>query len=409
MKIILSILMLLSSTASADVLFRSGCGGEPFSHIQWAIYVPEGYTNAEVWRLRDQIWTVRKEDNSPECVWVDDVVVEGEADRFSEAEVFIDTNATEWDYELDRGSAVREGNTLFVRGDGGGDYASLTLTVAGRTEEYLVPFREEPRCLVEAGYDCMGYKQDGGWDLIYYGDGDTTVVPVEVLVTYYERGVEPYQLGSGGRYEKAMRRVAQWNTALERDRIYIRFVLKEVWATPYVGLRDGESFTRSRPVDIGLGRGTTYPNTCGVAYPNSRFDQAGFAFSNCFNNTDLHELGHVVGLAHGPNNSSYPATGYVFPEFGHGDYDQCIGGRTDDIMSYGDKTHFYNSLMTCGERFGDKWGETLAGDRYRADSAYHWNRIRYDLSLIHDEHDDGTSLLRARAVSTDVRRPLILD
>ena len=409
MKLILSMLLLLSSTASADVLFRSGCGGGPFSHIQWALYVPEGYTDAEVWRLRDQIWTVRKEENSPECVWVDDVVIEGEADRFSEAEVFIDTNATEWAYELDRGSAVREGNTLFVRGDGGGDYASLTLTVAGRTEDYLVPFREEPRCLVEAGYDCMGYRQNGGYDLIYYGDGDTTVVPVEVLVTYYERGVEPYQLGSGSRYEKAIRRVAQWNTALERDRIYIRFVLKEVWATPFTDLDQGTGFTRSRPVDIGLGRGYSYPQTCGVARPNRTFYAAGFAFSNCFSNIDLHELGHVVGLAHGPNNSGFPAEGYIFPEFGHGDYDQCRGGRTDDIMSYGDKTHFYNSLMTCGERFGEQWGETLAGDRYRADSAYHWNRIRYDLSLIHDEHDDGTASLSIRAVPLDVAQPVILD
>ena len=94
----------------------------------------------------------------------DGVTIDGEADRFTEATVDIDTNATEWDYELDRGSARREGNMLFVRGDGVGDYAALTLTVAGRTDEYLVPFREEPVCTVEGGYDCLGYRQQGGED-----------------------------------------------------------------------------------------------------------------------------------------------------------------------------------------------------------------------------------------------------
>lgn len=404
-----SLLLMLPSLASADVLFRSGCGGEPHSHIKWSIYVPEGYSNAEVWRLRDQIWTVEKEYNHPDCVWVDDVVIDGEADRFTEATVDIDTNATEWDYELDRGSARREGNVLFVRGDGVGDYAALTLTVAGRTDEYLVPFREEPVCTVDGGYDCLGYRQQGGEYLIYYGEDDTTVVPVEVLLTYYERGSEPYQLGSGSRYESAMRRVAQWNTALERDRIYIRFVLKEVWVTPYTDLRQGEGFTRGRPVDIGLGRGYTYPNSCGVAYPNRRFRQAGFAFSNCFNNTDLHELGHIVGLAHGPNNVANAGVGYIFPEFGHGDYDLCRNGRTDDIMSYGDKSHFYNSTMTCAERFGPEWSETPAGDRYRADSAYHWNRVRYNLSLIHDEHNSGVSVPTASFRTAEDPLPLIWD
>ena len=99
----------------------------------------------------------------------------------------------------------------------------------------------------------------------------------------------------------------------------------------------------------------------------------------------------MVGLAHGPNNVAYARSGYIFPEFGHGDYDLCRNGRTDDIMSYGDKTHFYNSTMTCAERFGPEWSETPAGDRFRADSAYHWNRIRYNLSLIHDEHNNGVS------------------
>ena len=407
--LLLAALLLASNVASADVLFRWGCGGEPWTHIKWSLYVPEGYTDAEVWALRGNLWTNVKEHNHPDCVWVDEVVVDGEADRFHPAIVNVDTNATEWTYSIDRGRVEREGGTLFIYGDGEGGDALLDLTIAGLTEEYVVPFREEPRCEVYAGVDCLGYRQDGGYDLIYYSDEDTTVVPVEVLLTYYE-DTEPYQIGSGSRYDSALYRVRRWNTALERDRIYIRFVLKEVWAVPFTDLRQGESFTRSRPVDIGLGRGYTYPNTCGVARPNTKFNDAGFAFANCFINTDLHELGHVVGLAHGPNNNGYPRNGYIFPEFGHGDYNQCKGGRTDDIMSYGDKTHFYNSTMTCKERFGYDWDHGDAGDRNRADSAYHWNRIRYDLSLIHDEHaKKSPATARLKRLPVDDDRPLIVD
>ena len=116
-------------------------------------------------------------------------------------------------------------------------------------------------------------------------------------------------------------------------------------------------------------------------------------------------------MAHGPNNSGYPREGYIFPEFGHGDYNQCKGGRTDDIMSYGDKTHFYNSTQDCADRFDYYTDRGLpAGDRFRADSAYHWNRIRYDLSLIHDEHaKESPASARLRVVPLDDDRPLIID
>jgi hypothetical protein len=406
MKSLIALLLTLSSfSATADVLFRQGCGGEPFSHIKWEVYVPEGYTDRQLWADRS-LWTVAKTPNHPDCTYFDAVTVTGEADRIRPALVDIDTNATEFTVEIDRGRVEREGTTLYVYGDG--DVSDAELLIDG--EQYWIPFREEPRCDISGGYDCMGYRQNGSYDLIYYGDEDTTIVNVEVLISIYEDTDEPYQIGGGSRYDSALLRVQKWNTALERDRIYVRFVLKEVWVTPYTDLRQGESFTRSRPVDIGLGIGYTYINTCGVAYPNRSFRRAGFGFSNCDTRTDLHELGHVIGLAHGPNNSSNPASGYIFPDFGHGDYDQCKGGRTDDIMAYGDKSHFFNSTMTCSERFGFDWDTGDAGDRNRADSAYHWNRIRYDLSLIHDEHNKkDPAEARSRGLAVDDDRPLIID
>ena len=60
--------------------------------------------------------------------------------------------------------------------------------------------------------------------------------------------------------------------------------------------------------------------------------------SRCAIYTDLHEIGHSVGLAHGPENQSWQASGYLFPEFGHGWNDICR--LKDDLMSYGNEESF---------------------------------------------------------------------
>ena len=336
-------------------------------------------------------------------------------DRFRPVVVTVDYRVqgepAEWTFHAEAGRAVKvDDNTLHIFGTGEGNSVDFSLEING--ESFLYQLKKEPRCTVEDSTDCLGYRQLGNWPLIYYSEDDTDVVDVEVLLTYYGDLESPVQVFEDDpRYQDAVSRVQIWNNMVARDDIYIRFIVKEVWRTPYRDLRQGESFTRSRPVDIGLGRGTTYPDTCGVAYPNTKFSKAGFGFSDCQYSTDLHELGHVVGLAHGPNNSSYPAEGYIFPEFGHGDYDQCIGGRTDDIMSYGDKRHFYNSRQDCADRFDHESDRGIpAGDRFRADSAYHWNRIRYDLSLIHDEHaTKSPATARLNRLSVDDDRPLIVD
>ena len=237
------------------------------------------------------------------------------------------------------------------------------------------------------------------------------VVDVELIVTRYVHvNDEPVQVFEGREWDKMQIRVDKYNEYMRRNGIYIRWVLKELWEWNNRDLRQGELFVRSRPGDIGLGREYTYPDTCGVAFPNTSFSRAGFGFSRCGIDVDLHELGHVVGLAHGPNNRSYPAEGYIFPDFGHGDYDQC-GSRTDDIMSYGSKDHFFNSLQTCDEVFPDRNWTGPAGDRNRADTAYHWNRIRYQLSLIHDEHaKESPAVARLKSVAdVDDDRPLIID
>ena len=80
-------------------------------------------------------------------------------------------------------------------------------------------------------------------------------------------------------------------------------------------------------------------------------------------------------------------------------------------MSYGSyDNHFYNSELKCCDTHPDRnysCGQS-AGDRNRADSAYHWNRIRYDLALINDEHNAKNPAV-ARSFSEREERPVIID
>ena len=116
------------------------------------------------------------------------------------------------------------------------------------------------------------------------------------------------------------------------------------------------------------------------------------SMSNCDIYTDLHEMGHSVGLAHGPENQYNEKRGYIFPDFGHGYNDIC--STTDDLMSYGREGYFHsNETLLCNDIFSGPEG-VPAGDRSFSDTAYSLNRVRYDVSLIHNDNveDESSSL-----------------
>ncbi len=326
-------------------------------------------------------------------------------DRFKPVVITVDYTVqgeTSGAWTHDVGERIND-TTLHIYGDGseGDGYVLIN------DEEYRYSLRAEPRCASVASATGIQTDCSGEWTrgptrgLIYYGEDDTQRVTMELAIIF--RGTPPegerlFQRElSIGESQQVASMVRQYQEFFDRSNIYIDVELAGVWFGSLGSLRTLESDAALLPVDIALGWGYSYEGTCGVAYPNTSFPQ-GYppaGLSKCGADTDLHELGHAVGLAHGPSNSANPATGYIFPDFGHGANEVC-GFPYRDIMAYGgSRISFWNSLMTCGEMFPDKDiynPDRMAGGRTFGDSAYHWNRVRYDLSLVNNEHGPAAQL-----------------
>ena len=131
---------------------------------------------------------------------------------------------------------------------------------------------------------------------------------------------------------------------------------------------------------------------CGYAGYSGLFRNPLQPYSACGVGTHLHEIGHTVGLSHGPDNPINSSTGLTFPNFGHGQYSVCPGH--DSIMSYGNKTMVSSESRTCAEATPNgNGGDQIAGLRgpYGYDEAYAINRIRYNVALINNNNAHDTS------------------
>ena len=384
----------VSPVPEAGTLLRQGCSKD-YPGVKWFQYADdEDGTYAE------------KDSKSVECGWSPPVLslslIEEFGDAFKPVVVKVDyTNfkgePESWgmkDSSSTIGNAIRvDQDTVEIYGDG--QLGNGIFTLGNQEIQFFI--EEEPVCLVDGNVDCMGYRQLGHQDLIYYGEEDEQIVVWELAILLYHShwlngdditvGLYDEYTQDSDEWIKWQKRVDQYNETYEKSGVHIRFELKRLQQAHFHDPRNIGSMLVNKDVDIALGYGWTFPGTCGVARVTTRFRE-GYppgSISTCDMYTDLHEIGHSVGLAHGPENQTNEAVGYIFPEFGHGYNDIC--GHYDDIMSYGNHNMFHsNSLKSCDE-VTPLSSDLSAGDRLWSDTAYALNRVRYSVSLIHNEHN----------------------
>ena len=403
-------------------LLNEGCSSG-YPGVKWELYADgEGGT-----------YTV-KEVDSPECGWEPPNLQlsseQNEGDRFRP--VIVDVEYTNWLGEdepwgiehasTDIGWFERRGSQIYVWGDGRIGTGTLTLG----NQDILFYMEEEPVCENEresngSTVDCQGYRVASNTrPFIYYGDDNEFVMPWEYTVLEYIRHTDGFDPAEGidpdgwaevgdSRWNKWQKKVDDMNELLQRSGVFITIQLVGVGQAHYHGLRNLESISKGLETDLVIGWGVSNEGTCGIAYPNTRFykGEPVVGMSRCGFKTDLHELGHAVGLAHGPENQAYASNGYIFPDFGHGYNDYC--GQYDDIMSYGyNDEGFGNSRQICDDQYpdyGSVRGDDPAGHRDYHDSAYHLNRVRFDVGLIHPEFDYVNTEQQPAAKAEKVERP----
>jgi hypothetical protein len=391
-----------TSNPARGTVLRSGCSAD-YPGVKWFVYA-DG--DGGEYKGRDT--------ESVECGYVPPPPVTDlntTGDRF--VPVVFDTG-----YEEEPEIVATLGRVTFDNGQirilGDGEVGEGTITINGDEWQYTI--QEEPRCGKKEGttsYDCQSYRYAGTTPgYIYYGEDDDRVVEWE-LAMIYSTGVsreyngpfneEVIPLENTSLWQTAQRRVDQYNEAYERSGVHIRYVLKEgnLLRADVVTLNGAQYAAELVKADVLIVLGVSgCPGACGCASPRKSFTANArrtplAAVSQCGVYTDLHEIGHTVGLAHGPENRGNPASGYIWREFGHG-WESINCGYYADIMSYSATriTH-HNSKLSCREVFGENRTsiepmnlDLPTGDRDYADSAYHLNRVRYDVSLIYSDYAD---------------------
>jgi len=379
---------------AAGTLVKTGCSAD-HPGVQWLVY-NDG--DGGTYSTRDN--------QSTECGWAPPTLSLSLIEEFGDAfkPVIVKVQYTNfkgepepWGMEHNSstiGDAIRvDQDTVEIYGDG--QLGNGIFTLGDQEIQFFI--EEEPVCRVGGYVDCMGYRQLGGQSLIYYGEEDEQIVVWELAILLYHShwlngdditvGLYDEYAQDSDEWIEWQKRVDQYNEIYEKSGVHIRFILKRLQQAHWHDPGDIGYILARKDVDIALGHGWSPQGTCGVARVNGYFTE-GYppgSISRCDIYTDLHEIGHSVGLAHGPENQFNEARGYIFPNFGHGYNDIC--GKYDDLMSYGTERMFHsNSLKFCGDIVERTIADLPAGDRSWSDTAYALNRVRFNVSLIHNEH-----------------------
>ena len=379
----------------AGTLVNSGCSTD-YPGVEWFVY-----NDGEGGRYSE------RDAKSSECGWSPPVLslslTEEFGDAFKPVVVKVDYinfkgEPEPWGMKHSSstiGNAVRvDQDTVEIYGDG--QLGNGIFTLGNQEIQFFI--EEEPVCSVEMSVDCAGYRQYGGQSLIYYGEEDEQIVVWELAILLYHShwlngdditvGLYDKYAQDSNEWIKWQKRVDQYNEIYEKSGVHIRFKLKRLQQAHWHDPGNIGSMLANKDVDIALGHGWSPQGTCGVARVKRYFRQ-GYppgSISRCSVYTDLHEIGHSVGLAHGPENQFNEDRGYIFPDFGHGYNDICA--QYDDLMSYGNEGVFHsNSLKYCSDIMERSIADMPAGDRSWSDTAYALNRVRFTVSLIHNEHN----------------------
>lgn len=330
----------------------------------------------------------------PEPIYELTVSIDNEyGDRFKPVRITVthtkDGEREPYSYSVPYGDVVDTFDGFEIYGDGQA-HENLVLTV--NDDEYLYQLRREPRCgKIDMQTDCKGYTYRGvSRGYIYYDepDVDQQIVHWGLAYTAYDNTLQPYEYvieTDGPVVNDALYVIKKLNEIYDGAGIFIRYYLDTALRGRYMNNKGHTSVARDAAptADLAIGVGVTCPDAGGCAQVYVTFSEgSGMIPAGTAQRADIytiaHELGHMVGLAHGLDNSANPAAGYIWPDFGQG-YSTPFCDSTADLMSYHPNgfTH-NNSLLSCLDG-------SPAGSREISDSAYHLNRVRYDVSLIGQE------------------------
>lgn len=375
----------------------------------------------------------------PDPVEFLEVEIGESGDRFYPVEVGItytvDDEEQPYTYDLSMGWAEQTPDGLLIYGDGQVGDGILTVN----QEEYQFTIVTEPTCDVTdaqygLGTDCAGYlhRIPSGRPFIYYGEEDTTVVEWEMVYMHFDSTCAGYEEDSLGELvnktgpcdpddwlpnERAqvVKVIDAMNAMYERAGVYVKLVPVRIQKGFFGGSGAWKPDIGSDLIlwaDGPMGSGDQGV-ICGYAGYSGNFRNPLSPYSACGVGVHLHEIGHTVGLSHGPDNPINASAGITFPHFGHGKYSVCPA--LDSIMSYGNKQIVSSESRTCAEASGNGiGGDRIAGLRapYGYDEAYAINRIRYNVALINNnnawdnsESDEQSQIVQPESDIVDVYPP----